>query len=170
MGNWLLSKGVKRGDIVSLMMMNRPEFLFCWLGINKIGATGAFINTNLTGKPLTHSLKTASSSILILDSDLIQPIGDVLDEVLQMGYSIYTYAGDSGATADFAAAVNLAGISDAPLPKSLRKKTTSNDIAMLIYTSGTTGLPKAGRFSHSRANCMAGAYLLVVFDNHRAHL
>lgn len=149
------------------MMLNRPEFLFCWLGINKVGATGAFINTNLTGKPLTHSLKTASSSVLILDSDLIRPIADVLDEVQQMGYSIYTYSGDSGATADFATPVNLAGISDADLPKSLRKKTSANDIAMLIYTSGTTGLPKAGRFSHSRANCKADH--LLVLDNHRAH-
>ncbi|KAK3822743.1 MAG: hypothetical protein J3Q66DRAFT_377241 [Benniella sp.] len=153
--HWLLSKGVKRGDIVSLMMLNRPEFLFCWLGINKVGATGAFINTNLTGKPLTHSLKTATASMLILDSDLIQPIGDVLDEVLQMGYKIYTYAGDSGATADFASPLELAGLSNADVPKSLRKNTTQNEIAMLIYTSGTTGLPKAGRFSHSRANLAA---------------
>ncbi|KAF9897957.1 hypothetical protein BX616_004704, partial [Lobosporangium transversale] len=153
-GNWLLSKGVKRGDIVSLMMLNRPEFLFCWLGINKIGACGAFINTNLTGKPLTHSLKTASSTLLILDTELTQPIGDVLDEVLQMGYTIYTYAG-VGPQVDFAAPLDLNGIPDVALPKSLRKKTTANDIAMLIYTSGTTGLPKAGRFSHSRANLAA---------------
>ncbi|KAG0369653.1 hypothetical protein BC939DRAFT_436327 [Gamsiella multidivaricata] len=154
-GNWLLSKGVKRGDIVSLLMQNRPEFLFCWLGINKIGATGAFINTNLTGKPLTHSLKTATSSLLILDNELAQPIADVLDEVLQMGYTIYSYAGEQASPIDFATPVDLNGISDAALPKSLRKKTTANDIAMLIYTSGTTGLPKAGRFSHSRANLAA---------------
>ena len=153
---------MKRGDIVSLMMLNRPEFLFCWLGINKVGATGAFINTNLTGKPLTHSLKTATASMLILDSDLIQPIGDVLDEVLQMGYKIYTYAGDSGATADFAAPLELAGLSNADVPKSLRKNTTQNEIAMLIYTSGTTGLPKAGRFSHSRANCKKNFVLLFL--------
>ncbi|KAF9963134.1 Fatty-acid-CoA ligase FadD6 [Modicella reniformis] len=132
-------------------MLNRPEFLFCWLGINKIGATGAFINTNLTGKPLTHSLKTASSSMLILDSDLAQPIADVLDDVLQMGYSIYSYAGDQLSGVDFATPIDLTRTSDADLPKTLRKNTTANDIAMLIYTSGTTGLPKAGRFSHSLA-------------------
>ncbi|KAF9997797.1 hypothetical protein BGZ80_010920 [Entomortierella chlamydospora] len=168
-GNWLLSKGVKRGDIVSLMMQNRPEFLFFWLGINKIGATGAFINTNLTGKPLTHSLKTATASILILDTELTQPIAQVLDEVVQMGYTVYTFAGN-GPAVDFATPVDLTGISDAALPKSLRKKTGANDIAMLIYTSGTTGLPKAGRFSHARANLAAHFWTSFYFFNENDRL
>ncbi|KAF9307182.1 hypothetical protein BGZ74_009888 [Mortierella antarctica] len=152
-GNWLLSKGVKRGDIVSLFMQNKPEFLFCWLGLNKVGATGAFINTNLAGKPLTHSLRTADASILIMDAELPTPIVNVLDEVQEMGYTIYSYAGPQ--IHDFATPIDLSLVSDASLPRSLRKKTTANDIAMLIYTSGTTGLPKAGRFSHSRANVAA---------------
>jgi len=149
-GNWLLSKGVKRGEIVSLFMQNKPEFLFCWLGLNKIGATGAFINTNLAGKPLTHSLRTATATMLIMDTELPAPIENVLDEVLEMGYTIYSYGGPQQHS--FATPIDLAHISDAALPRSLRKKTTANDLAMLIYTSGTTGLPKAGRFSHSRAN------------------
>ncbi|KAI8602301.1 putative FAT1-long-chain fatty acid transporter [Dissophora ornata] len=155
MGNWLLSKGVKRGDIVSLFMQNRPEFLFCWLGINKIGATGAFINTNLTGKPLTHSLRTATASMLIMDTELAQPIAQALDEISQMGYTIYSFGGENSSSIDFATPVDVTGISDAPLPKSLRRNTSANEIAMLIYTSGTTGLPKAGRFSHARANLAA---------------
>ncbi|KAI1311536.1 hypothetical protein EDD11_003452 [Mortierella claussenii] len=149
-GNWLLSKGVKRGDIVSLLMHNKPEFIFCWLGINKIGATGAFINTNLTGKPLTHSLRTATASMLILDTELIAPVADVLEEVQQMGYTIYTH-GETGHV-DFGTPIDLAVIPDADTPEHLRRNTSNDEIAMLIYTSGTTGLPKAGRIAHSRAN------------------
>ncbi|KAF9929573.1 hypothetical protein FBU30_001468 [Linnemannia zychae] len=148
-GNWLLSKGVKRGDIVSLFMLNKPEFIFAWLGINKIGATGAFINTNLAGKPLTHSLKTASAAMLIMDTELASQIAGSLDEIQQMGYSIYSYGGPE--QFDFATPLDLTQVSDAPTPEYLRRKTTTDEIAMLIYTSGTTGLPKAGRFSHSRA-------------------
>ncbi|KAG0366014.1 hypothetical protein BGZ54_005930 [Gamsiella multidivaricata] len=149
-GNWLLSKGVKRGDIVSLFMLNSPAFIFWWLGINKIGATGAFINTNLTGKPLTHSLRTATSPILIMDTELTTSIANSLDEIRDMGYVIYSY-GESR-HADFAMPVDLSQYPDADTPEHLRRGTTANDIAMLIYTSGTTGLPKAGRFSHTRAN------------------
>ncbi|KAG0217977.1 hypothetical protein BGX33_009008 [Mortierella sp. NVP41] len=149
-GNWLLAKGIKRGDIVSLFMLNKPEFLFCWLGINKIGATGAFINTNLAGKPLTHSLKTASASMLIMDTELASQIADSLEEIQQMGYSIYSFAGPE--QFDFATPIDSAHASDADTLEHLRRGTTANDIAMLIYTSGTTGLPKAGRFAHSRAS------------------
>jgi acyl-coenzyme A synthetase/AMP-(fatty) acid ligase len=148
-GNWLLAKGVKRGDIVSLMMLNKPEFIFCWLGINKIGAVGAFINTNLSGKPLTHSLRTATASILILDTELTKPIADSLDEILRMGYTIHTY-GDSGHV-DFAQPIDLSQVPAVDTPDHLRRGVTADEIAMLIYTSGTTGLPKAGRFSHARA-------------------
>lgn len=154
-GNWLLAKGVKRGDIVSLFMQNKPEFLFCWLGINKIGATGAFINTNLAGKPLTHSLKTASATMLIMDTELASQVANSLEEIQQMGYSIYSYGGPE--QFDFATPLDVSGVSDADTPEHLRRGTTNDEIAMLIYTSGTTGLPKAGRFSHSRASgkCIA---------------
>ncbi|KAG0249951.1 hypothetical protein BG011_008787 [Mortierella polycephala] len=148
-GNWLLAKGIKRGDIVSLFMLNKPEFIFCWLGINKIGATAAFINTNLTGKPLTHSLRTATSSMLLMDTELGGSVGDSLEEIQQMGYSIYSYGGPE--MFDFASPMDLSVVSDANTPEHLRRNTTAGDIAMLIYTSGTTGLPKAGRFAHSRA-------------------
>ncbi|KAG0204105.1 hypothetical protein BGX28_003866 [Mortierella sp. GBA30] len=148
-GNWLLTKGIKRGDIVSLFMQNRPEFIFCWLGINKIGATGAFINTNLTGKPLTHSLRTATSSMLIMDTELAGPIANSLEEIQAMGYTIYAFGGPD--VIDFAMPMDISLASEADTPDQLRRNTTADDIAMLIYTSGTTGLPKAGRFSHSRA-------------------
>ncbi|KAF8933767.1 hypothetical protein BGZ47_010711 [Haplosporangium gracile] len=149
-GNWLLAKGVKRGDIISLFMQNKPEFIFCWLGINKIGATGAFINTNLAGKPLTHSLKTASATMLIMDTELASQVANSLEEIQQMGYSIYSYGGPE--QFDFATPLDVSGVSDVDTPENLRRGTTVNEIAMLIYTSGTTGLPKAGRFSHFRAS------------------
>jgi len=148
-GNWLLAKGVKRGDIVSLFMLNKPDFIFCWLGLNKIGATGAFINTNLTGKPLTHSLRTATSSMLIMDTELTDAIANSLDEIQAMGYTIYSYGPEA---VDFATPMDILQAPDTDTPEHLRRNTTADDIAMLIYTSGTTGLPKAGRVSHARAS------------------
>ncbi|KAF9206828.1 hypothetical protein BGZ49_001720 [Haplosporangium sp. Z 27] len=148
-GNWLLSKGAKRGDIVSLFMLNKPEFIFCWLGITRIGCTAAFINTNLNGKPLTHSLKTATGSILIMDSDLARPISESLDDIKGLGYNIYWYAGSG--EVNFAPPIDLSHVTEAETPDHLRRGTTIADVAMLIYTSGTTGLPKAGNFTHIRA-------------------
>ena len=40
-------QGLGRGDTASVVMENRIEFLATIVGLNKIGATGALINTNL---------------------------------------------------------------------------------------------------------------------------
>ena len=46
---WARGKGLGKGDVVALMMMNRPEYLAIWLGFARAGAAAALINTNLTG-------------------------------------------------------------------------------------------------------------------------
>ena len=47
----LLEMGVMRGDVVSVFMENRIEFLESVIALNKIGATGGLITTNLRGRP-----------------------------------------------------------------------------------------------------------------------
>ena len=54
---WALAQGIAKGDTVCLLMPNRPEYLAIWLGLTRIGAVVALINTNLTGDgagPLHH--------------------------------------------------------------------------------------------------------------------
>lgn len=54
------------------MMDNRPEFIFTWLGLVKIGVCVSLINTNLTGKPLIHSLSVCGATHAIIG--IIHPI------------------------------------------------------------------------------------------------
>ena len=39
--NWAISKGYKTGDAISLLMENKPEYIFTWFGLAKIGVTVA---------------------------------------------------------------------------------------------------------------------------------
>ena len=48
--HWAISKGFKKGDVVSLLMENRPEFIFIWYGFAKIGGTVACLNSNIKSK------------------------------------------------------------------------------------------------------------------------
>src|SRR4029077_12485312 len=47
-----LGEGLTRGDVVCLMMHNCPDYLAAWLGITRVGAIVALINTNLVGDSL----------------------------------------------------------------------------------------------------------------------
>ena len=69
--HWFLDNGLQKGDVVALLMENRPEFLMAWIGIAQVGGTSALINTNLTGNPLNHSLRISGASKLILGKELI---------------------------------------------------------------------------------------------------
>jgi len=54
--NWAANEGLVQGDVVGLIMDNRPEYVISWLGLAKIGVVTSLINTNLSGPPLAELL------------------------------------------------------------------------------------------------------------------
>ena len=78
---WAERQGVKRGDVVAILMENRPEFLFTWLGLAKLGATAALINSNLTGLPLAHSLRVAKPRLVVLGAELAESFATAVPEL-----------------------------------------------------------------------------------------
>ena len=46
---WALESNLRKGDIVGLMMPNRPEYLSIWLGLSSVGILVALLNTHLRG-------------------------------------------------------------------------------------------------------------------------
>jgi acyl-CoA synthetase (AMP-forming)/AMP-acid ligase II len=67
--HYLLSEGVKKGDLVAFYLQNRAEFLFAWTGLWSIGCAPAAINYNLSGEALIHCLKTSGATIILADKD-----------------------------------------------------------------------------------------------------
>jgi fatty-acyl-CoA synthase len=68
--HWALSLGLVRGDAVSLLMENRPDFLCAWLGLFKAGLSAALINTNQRGAPLAHSVEIVGCRHVIAGQEL----------------------------------------------------------------------------------------------------
>jgi fatty-acyl-CoA synthase len=135
---WALEHLVK-GDVVCLIMPNRPEYVVIWLGITRVGGIVALINTNLTGASLAHAIVTASPKLVIVAQELRQKVRDAIPEP----GSFETWTHNPSAN-------ELARYSGAVLSASERRQVTIHDAALLIYTSGTTGLPKAAKVTHYR--------------------
>lgn len=153
---WAQAQSLRMGDVVALLMENRIEFVVAWLGLAKIGVVTALINTNLTGRPLAHSLDVSKAKHLILHAALADNFAnakaDLEDEPM-----VWASGGEVSGAENFDEIV--AGQSFRPLPADVRRGLMSTDKLFYIYTSGTTGLPKAANFSHQKfITTSAGAY------------
>jgi fatty-acyl-CoA synthase len=129
-------------------MENRPEFLFVWTGLAKLGVVTALLNTNLGGRALDHALAAARPVRLVVGAECLPqlttlskaPPTHVLRD--RSAYELPRGAHDL----DAALAARPASNPDARWRKGLQ----AGDDVLYIYTSGTTGSPKAARLSHLR--------------------
>jgi len=134
---WALEKGIGKGDCVALLLPNRPDYLAAWLGLTRIGAVVALINTNLRGQALAHAIAAAKPRLLIAAGDLSAALEGLDPEIPRQEH-------------DDAFGSILDGLSATAPAQAGQRDVTLNDPALLIYTSGTTGFPKAARVSHRR--------------------
>jgi fatty-acyl-CoA synthase len=159
--NWARSAGVGHGDVVAVLMENRPEYLACWLGLAKVGAIGALINTNLTGSSLAHCLRVSEAKHLVLGNELrdsfleTRPLLDELPQVWTVRDGDRDAAAREPAWRDLDAAL----AESAPVAgRELRSGLEPHDKLFYIYTSGTTGNPKAANISHQRFLYISAAF------------
>lgn len=145
--HWAKSHNIGRGDVVALLMENRPEFVVYWLGLAKLGAVTALINTNLTGRPLAHCLEVSGAKHLILDAALAENYANAASE-MNTALTVWSSGGDVPGTKNLDSL--RAQQPERRLPADTRKGLTGGDKLFYIYTSGTTGLPKAANFSHQK--------------------
>jgi len=153
--HWARSQDVGRGDVVALLMENRPEFLMAWIGLAKIGAVSALINTHLRGHPLAHSLEISGARLHVVGHEVAEVHADVLGQ-LTTNPVVWTTGGARKGCEDLDAA--LAATSEKPVGPEARAGMQSRENLFYIYTSGTTGNPKAARFSHFRFLTAANAF------------
>ena len=74
-GTWLKDRhGIKQDEMVALDFINKPTYLWMFLGLWSIGAKAAFLNYNLSGDALVHAVKTSKARLLIMDSELMQNV------------------------------------------------------------------------------------------------
>ena len=143
---WALSAGIGKGETVCLFLPAQPDYLAAWLGLTRVGAVAALINTRLVGSSLAHCIDVADASHIIVGHDL----GGAFEAVrprLKRAPKVWWHGRDVGEAGVDAA---LAALDASPLTSSERRDVTIDDRALLIYTSGTTGLPKAASVSHRR--------------------
>lgn len=143
--------GIERGDVVALLMDNRPEFLFALGGLNRLRAAGALINTNITGTALAHAIRIAKPVAVLAGQEHREHLERVLpqldgvpeDQVWIQGEGDSCDSRNLRCFDEILETCTDAPLADLPTP-------SIEDHLGYIYTSGTTGLPKAAVISNKR--------------------
>ncbi|MBL4606764.1 MAG: long-chain-acyl-CoA synthetase [Pseudomonadales bacterium] len=152
--HYLRDRGLKRGDVVAMLMHNRPEFLICLMAVSKMGACAALLNTAQTGKVLSYSINLVEPRMFILGSELSDVVVDIQSELKVENDLTFAVADvdtlfDPGSTPAF---TNLIAESRSKPAYNLieTSEITRDDHYVYLYTSGTTGMPKAAITDHNR--------------------
>ena len=147
----LRQHGVRPGDVIALVGKNSPSYVALVFAATRAGATTAMINSNLTGRPLSHAVTVSKANVVLVETSLRENIDEREDlaelEVL-----------------DYATGALEAEMKDVPAAPFPNAPIDSNDDFIYIYTSGTTGLPKPCRISHARALSAAAGFGPLMFD------
>jgi acyl-CoA synthetase (AMP-forming)/AMP-acid ligase II len=147
---WLKNKyDIKPREIVAMDFQNSDTFVFVWWAIWALGAVPAFVNYNLTGAPLVHCLKAATTRLCLIDPNVAANVtADIRKELSDINFVDFT--------PDLQAEVSAT--SPARPPDSVRSGAEPFDLSILIYTSGTTGLPKPAVVSWGK--CCVGSNIV----------
>ena len=162
-GHFYLSIGARKGDVIAVMVENRPELVATVIALAKIGVTAALVNTSQTGKALTHSINLVKPIAIILGEECRAAVDEVRQDLLLKEDRFHWFADqetlvDAGKSpkgwTNLAEKIVHFAKFNTPTTHSIQGK----DGLFYIYTSGTTGLPKAVIFTHSRWTLAYGTY------------
>ncbi|MEO8667504.1 MAG: long-chain-acyl-CoA synthetase [Bauldia sp.] len=156
---WARANGIGKGDVVCLLMPNRPEYLAIWLGIARVGGVTALLNTNLTGQVLAYSINIVAPKHIIVAAELEGAFATARSSLT----GAFTVWGHGACTADWPRIDQaVMGFDDAKIPASERPALTLDDRCLYIYTSGTTGSPKAANINHFRVLAGMNAFSTIM--------
>jgi fatty-acyl-CoA synthase len=154
--------GLRAGDVVALLLDNRPEFLWHFLAAGKLGLTASLINTHNSGAPLAHALRICAPKLAIVGSEHAAAFAEVRAELgdVRVYEDVDPEHPSTGALPAFSPLVAAAGDAD---PAETRER-RGTDLAAYIYTSGTTGLPKAAKIRARRAQSVGQGFATMAWD------
>lgn len=146
--NLLINFGLKKGEVVSVLMPNQIEWPYLFIGIIKAGGIANFINYKFQ-EELEYVLNNSKSKILFLSSCFIKKLNLVADKLKHLQKVIVfenTNMSFSSDSIELAKAkfekFNLYDLLNKSSSDYINNDVDRSDPAILVYTSGSTGLMK----------------------------
>jgi long-chain acyl-CoA synthetase len=141
--NLLLSRGIKKGDKVAILMMNCLEWLPIYFGILKTGAVAVPLNYRYTADEIKYCLDLSETDALIFGFEFIERVETI--SKLIPNVKLRFFAGAD--CPSFAESYDLLAADCSVVTPQIQL--TDEDDAAIYFSSGTTGFPKAILHNHN---------------------
>lgn len=135
----LLSRGLRRGDKVAILMMNCLEWLPVYFGVLKAGAVVVPMNYRYASEEIRYCLELSDARMLVFGPEFTTRINAILPDLTAITDFFFVgkesevpaYASDYSRMVSYCSPMNPAVAID------------DEDDGAIYFSSGTTGFPKA---------------------------
>lgn len=142
--NLLLTRGVRKGDKVGILMMNCLEWLPVYFGILKTGALVVPLNFRYTADEIKYCADLADLRCLVFGPEFIQRLDGIVGELDKIKDMFFV--GEKKDKPDYADLYDEYVLFCSTQPPAVALD--ENDNAAIYFSSGTTGRPKAILHAH----------------------
>lgn len=140
--NLLLSRGIKRGQKVGILLMNCLEWLPIYFGVLKAGAIVVPMNFRYSSDEIAYCLDLADVEVLVFGPEFIGRLESILPSLERMRAVFYVGKQVPSFAESYLELVNYCAPSAPPVCMA------EDDNAAIYFSSGTTGFPKAILHNH----------------------
>ncbi len=155
--NFLLSRGIKKGDRVAILLMNCIEYLPIYFGILKTGALAVPLNYRYTAEEIKYCLKLSESDVIVFGPEFTGRMEQISDRIPKVKLRLYLGADCPTFAESYNQLVTYCTSRNPEIELS------DDDHAAIYFSSGTTGFPKAILHAHK-----ALVHSCLVEQNHHS--
>jgi len=142
----LAALGVKRGDVVCLMLTNRPEFNLCDAAAMHLGAICCSIYNTSSEEQIAYVLRSSAPRVIVTEQAFLERLRAAHRS---SGSDAQIVIVDGRAPEGTVALDELERRGDPAFDlETAWRSIDAQDVLCLIYSSGTTGPPKAVELTH----------------------
>jgi len=141
----LAARGVRRGDVVALLLANRPEFAVIDAAVVALGAIPVSIYLTASPAQVRHVVADTGTRVIVCDSARRALVAATAELFAESPFDRIVELDDAGAGVPSWGGLDAAEPVDLSLAAALIRPA---DVLTIVYTSGTTGPPKGTEITH----------------------